>query len=616
MVHCLLNFFPRRLFPLIILGFLPLSLVAQNIISQKGSIDGRLNSNFHPQNIPISPSKRNFDRNQSIDDHISQKPGLAPENMWDLQFLFRPADSIVGVDDIRSLAGVVYTGTEFWVSSWFSDTLIRLDGNGSFIEFVTFSNFSAVRSMTWDGNLIYMANNSTLIRGVDPTTKQVVNTIALSGGITARFAAFDSLADNGNGGFYVGNFGTNIYLVDMNGQPLDTIPYSNHNRMTIYGAVVDHISPGGPFLWVFDQPESPSYAVISQLKLPDGIYTGFSWDVINDIQVVQGAAGGIFITQDLVSGQNTIGGIIQNNIGRDILFGYDLDLMSRQYDAGMEALYYEPGYTIFPLPHAELAFSGTSYNTGSDSIENLTVRFEIKASNDSIVYSDSATYDSIPSYAANSFNFGPWVPTETGTYHILGTTSISPFPDEWSPNDSIHAQVEISDSVYARDDGRIINVLSPFSTPSQPIIMGQNFTLAEPDYLTSVTFILSNPDSGIRTSANIFGVDTATGRPNSSIFYGRSIIYETGHDTTGNETLITLPMDSFPRLLPAGEFFVGLIQPGGRLNLGLTFDRFTPGKIWVRTAMGTWANVEDAGSFLPLALRGKFWPLLSNLYEG
>lgn len=538
------------------------------------------------------------------------------EAMWDLQFVYSPSDSLTSGGPLSGLAGITWTGTEFWASSWNSDTLLRIAVDGTLLETFTISGISNIRSLAWDGNLIYTANTSGILRGIDPSTKSVINSISIAGGKNARFAAFDSVADNGNGGFYIGNFGTDIYLINMSGQHLDTIPFATHGRTTIYGAVVDRSSPGSPYLWVFDQPESPSYAVISQLNLPDGTFTGYIRDIDDMLNTGLGAAGGLFIGSGIFPGQITLGGIIQDNNGPDLLFGLDLDYAVRQIDASVVSLFFTPRFTSTPLPHAWFGFNGEIYNSGNASINAMTANLELRGSQGNVVYTDQNGFPATSPLQANTYQFSGWSPSETGVHLAKVKAGTGAQTDEYQSNDSLEVSLPITDSVYSRDDGVVLTGLSIASSPSQTTIMGQNFTLREVDFLTSVTFSLVEPNAGMDIFASIYAVDTLTGQPISGSILANTIIYKTTADDAANGLTITLPLINGPLAMLEGDFFVGVNQPGFKsLSLGMTFDKYTPEKIWVRSDAlnsGNWLNIEDLGLPLVFAVRPNFGPCFPN----
>ena len=243
----------------------------------------------------------------------------ALQGMWDLQFVYDISEESMQ----NSLSNGVYTDSEFWIAEWNSDTLLRFDHDGNFIEWFTIPTLSGVRSMCWDGTHIWMANNTSTIYQVDPTTQQIVSTVQLNIPEDARFLSWDPTADNGNGGFWTGNFNTDIFLVDMNGNLLSSISAATHTLSGMYGAAVDNQSPGGPYLWVFHQAGAPYDALISLLHLPEGSPTGVVHNVEFDLNTSGALAGGLFIT-DAWSGDGTLtlGGVLQGS--PDMLFGYEL----------------------------------------------------------------------------------------------------------------------------------------------------------------------------------------------------------------------------------------------------------------------------------------------------
>ena len=122
--------------------------------------------------------------------------------------------------------------------------------------------------------------------------------------------------------FWVGNWTTDLYLVDRNGNTLSTIPAATHALTSVYGSAYDNISDGGPYLWVFHQGVSGAEAHMTQIDLATGTQTGVTHDVLADLPTSSPLAGGMFITTDLVSGKATIGGLAQGT--PDMIICYEL----------------------------------------------------------------------------------------------------------------------------------------------------------------------------------------------------------------------------------------------------------------------------------------------------
>ncbi|MEM8909470.1 MAG: hypothetical protein AAGD05_16605, partial [Bacteroidota bacterium] len=279
--------------------------------------------------------------------------------MWDIQFDY----DISAGPNLQGLAGAIHIGNEFWVSVWSSDTLVRYENDGTFIEkFAMPALFSepsgGVRGMTWDGTSIWAANNTSTIYQIDPATKAIISQVNVVGTTeTVRFITYDATADGGNGGFWIANFNTDITLIRMNGTFLSNISSDTHQLGGMYGAAIDNDSPGGPYLWVFHQADNPSNSIITQLSTTTGLSTGIARDVNIDLGTPEALAGGLFISKDWdPNGGMILGGV--NQTTPDRLFGYELDFI--------------------PGPNIDLGTNNlTSPQTGCELTDAEIVTFEI-----------------------------------------------------------------------------------------------------------------------------------------------------------------------------------------------------------------------------------------------
>ncbi|MBR9920394.1 MAG: T9SS type A sorting domain-containing protein [Bacteroidetes bacterium] len=240
--------------------------------------------------------------------------------MWDLEF-----DYDASTESAQAgLSNGIHFDDEFWIAEWSSDTLIRLDNDGNLLETFVIPNLSGTRAITWDGTSLWVSNNTDVLYQVDPDTKMVTGQIFTSAGEDIRYITFDPMADGGNGGFWGANFSTSIFLFDMDGNVIDEILADTHTLGGMYGAAIDHTSPGGPYLWVFHQAGEPTDALITQLQMPAGTPTGVGRNVELDLGTEGGLAGGMFITDSWdPDGGLILGGVLQTTPDR--LFGYDLD---------------------------------------------------------------------------------------------------------------------------------------------------------------------------------------------------------------------------------------------------------------------------------------------------
>ncbi|MDX2245282.1 MAG: T9SS type A sorting domain-containing protein [Bacteroidia bacterium] len=377
----------------------------------------------------------------------------AIEAMWDLQFNYSATDST----GTTGLAGAVFLGTEFWVARWSVDTLYRLSATGSVLETFKVTNgagfVSGTRAMTTDGTKIYIGNNTTTVYEVDPVTKAVTATFTapLAGNI--RFITYDATANAGNGGFWVGNFNTDITLISRTGQVLSSIPASVHGLGGMYGAAIDNASLGGPYLWVFHQGGASSAAEIAQLKLPAGTQTGVSFDVDTDLGALGGLAGGLFISDQIVPGKKTLGGLLQSAPNPDRLFGYELNFIPIQVDARLDYLLPTPALGQIPdRMISPMTWDGSITNLGAQTLASTQVILNV-ASGATSVYKDTVTVTNLANLGASTFTFGPFIPSAQGAYTTTATVSTGAQVDEVPTNNDIALSFAISDSVLARDDG-------------------------------------------------------------------------------------------------------------------------------------------------------------------
>ena len=325
------------------------------------------------------------------------------------------------------LAGVIWTGTEFWCSAWNSADIYVADANGNPLTPASFtiSGISGTRSMTTDGTHIYIGTASTSIYKVDPITRTLISTINTS--VPAcRYLTYDPTLDGGNGGFWTGAYGSDIISVSMSGTTLSTISSGTHGLTGIYGMAFDNYSLGGPFLWAFDQ--GGNNADIVQLSTT-GTPTGIIHDATTDLGAGgSGLAGGLFICNNFIAGTNSMIGISQGIS----LFSYELAdppsddpiLSSLDIDA----------YVVNP---SNVDIKGTIKNGGLNPITSI----DVKWSDGTNTYTDNltglnivmngtynfthATQLNITSLAANSLTIWIEYPADLDTSNNTLTTAVA-----------------------------------------------------------------------------------------------------------------------------------------------------------------------------------------------
>lgn len=223
-------------------------------------------------------------------------------------------------------AGVCYVNGTYWVSAWASNLIHVLDINGNLMETFSIPGVTGTRSMSWDGTNVYIGTAGTQVFLIDPVSRTIDNTINISPttDATARMVAYDPTLDGGNGGFWTGNFTSDIASFNLSGTQLSLIPAATHGT-TLYGGAVDLVTAGGPYLWIHDQTATGDGDLVVQLQLPSGTPTGLVYDynISGQPGGNTGIAGGLFISDEVVPGKVTIIGVDQGTPS-DQLFGIEL----------------------------------------------------------------------------------------------------------------------------------------------------------------------------------------------------------------------------------------------------------------------------------------------------
>jgi hypothetical protein len=207
-------------------------------------------------------------------------------------------------------AAVGFDGTHLWVAKWASADISILLPNGTFVETFQVPGLTGTRSLSWDGSQFWVADNTTTVRRVDPTTRAVTTSITVP--VASRYAAFDPTADGGNGGLWIGNFNGDILLVSLTGTTLTTLPATGFPSITgRYSVVFDNVTGATPFLWAFFQGGTAT-TELGIIDLPSGTERSPTQNLLANLgDLTSGLAGGMALTSGLVSGEPTLLTLVQ-----------------------------------------------------------------------------------------------------------------------------------------------------------------------------------------------------------------------------------------------------------------------------------------------------------------
>ena len=212
--------------------------------------------------------------------------------MWDLLLSF----DLFVASGANGNAGAEFDGTYFYTTRWASNLIHKYDMTGTLVEEFSIPGVSGLRDLAFDGTYFYGGAASTTIYQMDFVTKTLIGTIPVtaSGFTGVRNIAYDSDNDQ--------------IATGLTGQ---------------YGSAYDNVTPGGPYLWVYDQGlGSGTPQLVYQFDIASGLATGVSYDTALDFGAAAPIAGGLWSSADYSPGLMVLGGLAQGT--PDYFFVYDI----------------------------------------------------------------------------------------------------------------------------------------------------------------------------------------------------------------------------------------------------------------------------------------------------
>ncbi len=563
-------------------------------------------NNWQLSNKLILSAHANAKTTSSVPSSIDAAPGVQmPKGKgqgfnkapFDIDIQFNLFDSITP----GSYTGIAYTGSEFWVSRWNQDTMVNMTPGGAFISKFIVPGVTATRALTWDGTNIYSGSAGQAIFEIDPVTKTLTNTITLSGTVGARMCAYDPNADGGNGGFWIGNFTSNIQLISRTGTVLTTIAQATHGITGIYGGAVDTTTAGGPYLLVYAQ-DGASQNTIHWIDLNTNTPTGISYDVNADVPVA-GIAGGLFVADGLVPGEQHIVTITQEATSGNILTAYErglpptpageIELLASAV-GGVLNNSFVPADQATAGPQALTALASPVSGGPFDSAI-VTATLNSGAVN---LASPFATVAPGGAVALTTNTFTPMAGTNyTGTVDLSANSDTDPL------NNSYAVDMTVSDSVLARENSTVAGGQLSFAATNY---IGNVIELVGQDTLTSISCFFS-PGGGVTypITASLAFLDYNAGPGNFAIFQTPAItVNAPGWVTVSTPDIILAP----------GAYFVGAQEQGAYLPLATDTLISYPGVAVGGPLGGVNIDVRQFGFFHTFMARANFSDVVpSNL---
>lgn len=263
------------------------------------------------------------------------RKGLSRE-MWDL-VMDLDIDALTGD---QSMLGAEFAAGSIWVSGAASDPssppnyLYEVSPDGTellntYEQAASCASDWGYRDLAFDGQYLY-AGCSNHFYQIDPADGTVVADVTHSLGVVIRALAY--IPETGT--FVTGDFANDCYEFSFDGTSITPIRSFSFGLEGKYGMAYDDVSPGGPYLWIFDQSGSPATTIYqADISVPGSEYlTGVSHVLPLLPGEADQLAGGLFLTTDWVPDLVVLGGLVQGTSAGgsslDKVFGLELGTYS------------------------------------------------------------------------------------------------------------------------------------------------------------------------------------------------------------------------------------------------------------------------------------------------
>ena len=475
------------------------------------------------------------------------KTEFAHANLFDFQFSRNLSSSTGGA---TGMAAVMQIGNDYWVSRWASDSIHRYNLNGQLLQSFVVPGLTGIRSFTYGGSFIYAANNTDTIYRINAFTKTLAppHIKAPASIPQVRWCTYDSSAAGGAGGFWIGNFATDLTQINLSGTVTNTISAATHGLTGMYGAAIDHISTGGPYLWVFDQ-SPPNSSNFIRINLNTGSTQGVQHDVSQHVSGFTGSlAGGMCISSTVVPGENTLIGLLQST-PENYIVGLELNNPTLQ-DAEATALKSLAGLTKVPVSqNGPFDFTGTIKNAGAATIDTLTLTIDVIL-NGNLIWRDSTKEFNLAAGSTQNKNVSGFTPPGKGDYTAIAYVSTGAQTDLITGNDSVTFNFSVTDSTFARDDNNPTGTGYTVSS-TEWAYATTLYQLVADDTLSSIWIRLDKPVHGDTTYAVVAATSSLV--PSTVIALGTPVII----DSAVHEYLLPIP-GGLP--LAAGHYAFGCYE--------------------------------------------------------
>lgn len=264
-------------------------------------------------------------------------------------------------------------------------------------------------------------------------------------------------------------------------------------------------------------------------------------------------------------------------------------------------------YTIYPLSQAANIIGDANLACFDADVTGATVTVNVwDLSGPTNVFTATSAPASIT--AGNNVDFtgiGSFVPSFAGAYAVEYIASINETDSDMS-NDTAVYVVQVSDSVYARDNGVVAGTLGIGAGAGQGSQLGSMFQVLNDDTLTSVQAYIANNNGALNGQPLKFNIYSMAGGVPTTLLGSSDVVTI---DTT--QGAIWEVQVSGGLYLGPGMYTVAVEENDSNISLGYSNAVFTLGAGFVTWAgnpngAGVWSNNEDFNFNVTYILRAVF----------
>ncbi|MBN2747067.1 MAG: T9SS type A sorting domain-containing protein [Bacteroidales bacterium] len=430
----------------------------------------------------FAANSQSFSANMDSDPNPSNNTNMksSSKGAWTVQFTHHVYAS--------GMAGCETDGSYFYVTKWNGDSIYKYNLQGTLVSGFTIPGVTGLRDLAFDGTYFYGGKASTVIYKMDFNSTPPSLVSSITSPVNVRNICYDPAANNNDGGFWVGDWSTDLKLVSRTGTTLSTIASTSHGLNSTYGTAYDDITPGGPFIWAISATSAEN-TTIRQIKVSTGTQTGIAHDATTDITVAGNLGGGLWIQPNIVGSTVTLGGLIQNSI----IFGYDLaSVIPDSFDLAVNNL--DVG-ALVPL-NQNVDIKGQIKNFGLMPITSFNLYYSVDGGTPVV---QNVTGVNIASMGTYNYNHStPWTPTAgSHTIHVW-TANPNGVPDQFTGNDTLTANTVAYDPTSSVP--RVVLMETFTSSTCAPCVNGniviQNILDANVGKWACVKYQMSWPGTG------------------------------------------------------------------------------------------------------------------------